>query len=74
MKRVLLEVPNDFPGDLDVIISELENLRKLVEIYDVQRKELLERALRAESLLRIVQKKLSETAKEVDRENNPGML
>ena len=74
MKRVLLEVPNDFPGDLDVIISELENLRKLVEIYDVQRKELLERALRAESLLRMVQKKLSETAKEVDRENNPGML
>ena len=74
MKRVLLEVPNDFPGDLDMIISELENLRKLVEIYDVQRKELLERALRAESLLRMVQKKLSETAKEVDRENNPDIL
>ena len=74
MKRVLLEVPNDFPGDLDMIISELENLRKLVEIYDVQRKELLERALRAESLLRTVQKKLSETAKEVDRENNPGIV
>ena len=74
MKRVLIEVPNDFPGDLDVIISELENLRKLVEIYDVQRKELLERALRAESLLRMVQKKLSETAKEVDRENNPGIV
>ena len=74
MKRVLLEVPNDFPGDLDAIISELENLRKLVEIYDVQRKELLERALRAESLLRTVQKKLSETAKEVDRENNPGIV
>ena len=74
MKRVLLEVPNDFPGDLDMIISEIENLRKLVEIYDVQRKELLERALRAESLLRMVQKKLSETAKEVDRENNPDIL
>ena len=74
MKRVLLEVPNDFPGDLDVMISELENLRKLVEIYDVQRKELLERALRAESLLRMVQKNLSETAKEVDRENNPGIV
>ena len=74
MKRVLLEVPNDFPGDLDAIISELENLRKLVEIYDVQRKELLERALRAESLLRMVQKKLSETAKEVDREDNPGIV
>ena len=74
MRRVLIEVPDNFPDDLDEIVREIENLRKLVDLYDVQRRELMERALRAESLLRMLQKKLSEAAKEVDRENNPGIV
>ena len=74
MRRILIEVPDNFPDDLDEIVREIENLRKLVDLYDVQRRELMERALRAESLLRMLQKKLSEAAKEVDRENNPGIV
>ena len=74
MRRILIEVPDDFPSDLDEIVREIENLRKLVDLYDVQRRELMERALRAESLLRMLQKKLSEAAKEVDRKEEPGIV
>lgn len=74
MRRILIEVPDNFPDDLDEIVREIENLRKLVDLYDVQRRELMERALRAESLLRMLQKKLSEAAKEVDRKGEPGIV
>ena len=74
MRRILIEVPDDFPSDLDEIVREIENLRKLVDLYDVQRRALMERALRAESLLQMLQKKLSEATKEVDREGEPGIV
>ena len=74
MRRILIEVPDDFPSDLDEIVREIENLRKLVDLYDVQRRELMERALRAESLLRMLQKKPSEAAKEVDQKGEPGIV
>ena len=74
MRRILIEVPDDFPSDLDEIVREIENLRKLVDLYDVQRRALMERALRAESLLQMLQKKLSEAAKEVDQKREPGIV